>query len=298
MNDAAVIQIQGVHKHYGQVQAIAGVTESIQSGQIYGLLGPNGAGKTTLIRLLIGSTKPTSGQMAVLGFDPVRQKRALRRLIGYMPQTPALYDDLTARENISFFTRSHQIDDISQKVDRVIEFVGLSDRAQDQVYKFSGGMKQRVSLACALVHEPQLLFLDEPTSGIDPKLREAFWQHFQKLAASGVTIILSTHQMDEAMNCDRLAVLHRGVVMAEDSPRQLLANSRARITIWKGEQNFEHQTDNYQRQLPRVLQQYGLDKEITQIEIKEDTLETVVLGMINAHEEKTGEEEAENERGI
>lgn len=297
MNDAAMIRIQDLHKNYGQVWAIAGVSQTIQSGQIYGLLGPNGAGKTTLIRLLIGSTKPTSGQMSVLGFDPVRQKRALRRLIGYMPQTPALYDDLTARENIRFFTRAHRIENISQKVDWVIDFVGLSDRAHDQVYKFSGGMKQRVSLACALVHEPQLLFLDEPTSGIDPKLREAFWQHFRQLADDGVTIILSTHQMDEAMNCDRLAVLHRGVVLAEESPRRLLANGRAKIKIWKGEQSFEHQTDNYKEQLPAVLQQYGLDSEITRIEIAEDTLESVVLGMINEHEKKTGKEDG-NGRGV
>lgn len=297
MNDVSMIRIQDLHKNYGQVRAIAGVTQTIQSGQIYGLLGPNGAGKTTLIRLLIGSTKPTSGQMSVLGFDPVKQKRALRRLIGYMPQTPALYEDLSARENIRFFTRAHQIEKVSQQIDRVIDFVGLSDRAQDQVYKFSGGMKQRVSLACALVHQPQLLFLDEPTSGIDPKLRQAFWQHFQQLAADGVTIILSTHQMDEAINCDRLAVLHRGVVLAEESPSRLLANSPARITVWKGEEKLEHHAANYQQQLPSVLRQYGLDPEIKRIEIKEDTLETVVLGMINAHEQETLVE-AENDRGI
>lgn len=296
MNDSTMIQMQDLHKHYGQVKAIAGVSQMIQSGQIFGLLGPNGAGKTTLIRLLIGSTKPTSGKMSVLGFDPVKQRRALRRLIGYMPQTPALYEDLTARENITFFSRAHRIEDISQKVDRVIEFVGLSDRTQDQVYKFSGGMKQRVSLACALVHQPQLLFLDEPTSGIDPKLREAFWQHFKQLAASGVTIILSTHQMDEAMNCDRLVVLHRGVVLAEDSPRKLLANSQAKITLWKDGEKLEHYTSNYREQLPGVLRSFGLDPEISRIEIEEDTLETVVLGLISQHEQDD-REEGQNEPG-
>jgi ABC-2 type transport system ATP-binding protein len=290
MNDATMIWMQDLHKHYGQVKAIAGVSQTIQSGQIFGLLGPNGAGKTTLIRLLIGSTKPTAGQMSVLGFDPVRQKRALRRLIGYMPQTPALYEDLTARENITFFSRAHRIEELTKKTNEVIEFVGLSDRAQDEVYKFSGGMKQRVSLACALAHRPQLLFLDEPTSGIDPKLREAFWQHFKRLAVSGVTIILSTHQMDEAMNCDRLAVLHRGVVLTEDTPRNLLANSRARITVWRGAEKLERHTAKYQEQLPKVLRPFGLDPAISRIEIEEDTLETVVLGMINDHEKKTQEE--------
>jgi len=296
MSNITTIVISDLHKAYGQVQAVAGISQQISGGQIFGLLGPNGAGKTTLIRLLIGSTKATSGSISVLGLDPIQQKRALRRLIGYMPQTPALYDDLSARENILFFSRAYQIDNISQKIEEVIEFVGLSDRATDQVYKFSGGMKQRVSLACALVHQPQLLFLDEPTSGIDPKLREAFWNHFHQLAADGVTIILSTHQMDEAVNCDRLAILHKGTLLAADTPSQLLTDSKAKIIVRKDGQSQEHVVTNTREQLPAVLQQYGLDPAVSQIEIEEDTLETVVLGMINQHELKTQQEEADERR--
>jgi ABC-2 type transport system ATP-binding protein len=297
MNDTASIQLQDLRKAYGPVQAVKGISQTIESGQIYGLLGPNGAGKTTLIRLLIGSIKPTAGQISVFGLDPIKQKRALRRMIGYMPQTPALYEDLTARENIRFFGQAHTEGGQAEKVEEVIEFVGLQERANDQVYKFSGGMKQRVSLACALVHQPKLLFLDEPTSGIDPKLRETFWKHFHRLTANGTTIIISTHQMDEAINCTRLAVLHLGVVLAEDTPRNLLADTRARITVQRGENQRQYQVDNYRRQLPEVLREYGLESAVTRIEVEEETLETVVLEMINRHEAHTSQEDG-NEGNI
>lgn len=290
MQLSSSIQLEDLHKHYGQVRAVNGINQRIDHGQIYGLLGPNGAGKTTLIRLLIGSIKPTSGQVSVFGLDPIRQKSTLRQKIGYMPQTPALYEDLTARENIRFFGRAHQHAGFAPKVEEAIAFVGLSERANDQVYKFSGGMKQRVSLACALVHRPPLLFLDEPTSGIDPKLRETFWKHFRQLAAEGVTIILSTHQMDEAVNCTRLAVLHQGVVLAEDTPRQLLTDTRARITVLVGAERREFKVDSLPRQLPEVLRSFGLDPAVERIEVEEDNLETVVLGMINQYEQQHSQE--------
>lgn len=284
MKETTAIHIQKLDKNFKEVKALKGVSLKIENGQIFGLLGANGAGKTTLIRLLIGSTKSSSGHISVLGFDPTKQKRALRKLIGYMPQSPALYEDLSPRENIHFFGRAHQVENISQRVDDVIKFVGLSERARDPVYKFSGGMKQRVSLACALVHQPKMLLLDEPTSGIDPKLRETFWEHFRELTSRGVTMIVSTHQMNEAMYCDRLAILHQGVLLADDTPRQLLWNNRSRVKIWRGEQVIEKDLINYPEQLPRELQSYGLDSTISRIEIEEDTLETVVLRMIKEQE--------------
>ncbi len=293
MNEAASIHVQALHKNYGSVHAIRGVDQTIAGGQIFGLLGPNGAGKTTLIRLLIGATKPSAGQISVLGLDPIQQKRALRNQIGYMPQSPALYEDLSAHDNIHFFCRAHQVENIAAHIEEVIEFVGLSERASDQVYKFSGGMKQRVSLACALVHKPQLLFLDEPTSGIDPQLREAFWQHFHQLTEQGVTILVSTHQMDEATNCDRLAILHQGVILAEDSPKQLLAQNKAKVSIWRQGERSEHHVMDYQRQLPGLLQSHGLDASIDRIEIEEDTLESVVLTMINVHQAQQQKEAAD-----
>jgi ABC-2 type transport system ATP-binding protein len=284
MKQTISIQTRELDKNFGQVKALKSVNLNIESGQIFGLLGSNGAGKTTLIRLLIGATKPSSGRLSVLGFDPVKQKRAIRKLIGYMPQSPALYEDLSPIENIRFFGKAHQIENISQRTDEIIEFVGLSERAADPIYKFSGGMKQRVSLACALVHQPKMLLLDEPTSGIDPKLRESFWEHFRELSSNGVTIIVSTHQMNEAMYCDRLAILHKGALLADDTPHQLLWNNRARIKIWQGERVNEQQIINYPEHLPKELHSFGLDPTINRIEIEEDTLETIVLGMINDHE--------------
>ncbi len=283
MKQTTSIQIRGLHKKFGQVEALKDVNLEIKSGQIFGLLGSNGAGKTTLIRLLIGSTQPSSGRLSVLDFDPVKQKRAIRKLIGYMPQSPALYEDLSPIENIRFFGNAHRIDNLSQRTEEIVAFVGLSERAHDPVYKFSGGMKQRVSLACALVHQPKMLLLDEPTSGIDPKLRESFWEHFRELSSRGITIIVSTHQMNEALYCDRLAILHQGTLLANDTPHQLLWNNRARVKIWRGEQVTEQEITNYPEQLPRALQIYGLDANINRIEVEEDTLETVVLGLINNH---------------
>ena len=281
MQDRTSIHIQNLHKNFGEVQALKGVNLAVDSGQIYGLLGPNGAGKTTLIRLLIGASKPTSGNISVLSLNPEKQKRALRQKIGYMPQSPALYEDLSPTDNIRFFGRAHQTGRLSKRVDEVLEFVGLSQRAHDPVYKFSGGMKQRVSLACALVHQPQMLFLDEPTSGIDPKLREAFWEHFRELTAKGVTIIVSTHQMDEALYCDKLAILHEGILLADDTPRKLLWNSRAKVKIWRGPKVSEQVVINYPEVLPELLQKDGLDPAISRIEIEEDRLEAVILRMID-----------------
>jgi ABC-2 type transport system ATP-binding protein len=281
MNDHTSIHIQNLHKNFGEVQALKGVNLAVDSGQVFGLLGPNGAGKTTLIRLLIGATQPTSGNLSVLSLNPGKQKSALRQQIGYMPQSPALYEDLSPTDNIRFFGRAHHNGSLSKHVNEVLEFVGLSQRADDPVYKFSGGMKQRVSLACALVHQPKMLFLDEPTSGIDPKLREVFWEHFRELTAAGVTIVVSTHQMDEALYCDKLAILHEGILLADDTPSNLLWNSRAKIKIWRGAEVSEHEVTNYPDALPGLLQKEGLDNAISRIEVEEDRLETIVLRMIN-----------------
>ena len=292
MNNSTSIEIQDLDKFFGKLKALKNVNLSINEGSIYGLLGPNGAGKTTLIRCLIGATKPTKGSASVLGFNPAKQKQKVRNLIGYMPQTPALYEDLTAFENIRFFAYPHLRENFNQRINEVIDFVGLAKRAHDQVYKFSGGMKQRVSLACALVHRPKILFLDEPTTGIDPKLRETFWQHFRDLAQQGTTILVSTHQMGEAMYCDRLAILHEGTLLANEPPRQLLWKQQARINIRKDNLVAHKLVSHYPEALPKLLHSLGLDPTINRIEIEEQTLEAVVLEMINEHEKQISQEGA------
>jgi ABC-2 type transport system ATP-binding protein len=277
---ASSISVKNLHKNYGHVKALRGISLDVKQGQIFGLLGANGAGKTTLIRILIGSTKSTDGHAQVIGLDPTKDLSALRQQIGYMPQSPALYEDLSARANVRFFAQAHHLDHLEARIDEVLNFVDLEDRQHDAVYGFSGGMRQRLSLACALVHQPRVLFLDEPTTGVDPKLREAFWKHFRNLTENGVTILVSTHQMDEAFHCDELAIMRAGEILACDTPKQIVRRGRTTINIWQnGDQTSEIVT-NYPDQLPTLLQKYELGA-VDRIEINEDTMEDVVLSLIN-----------------
>lgn len=183
-----------------------------------------------------------------------------------------------------FFGAAHAIPDPEGRIDDVIDFTNLRARQHDPVVGLSGGMKQRVSLACALVHRPRLLLLDEPTAGVDPKLREAFWGHFRNLASQGVTLLVSTHLMDEALFCDRVAVMRDGAVLACDSPSALLRQGRTRVSIWRGESVERNFLANYPDELPAHLRLQGLEG-ITRIELDGDTLETVVLGLINRREQ-------------
>ena len=281
LSDEDALRVAGVQKRYGRVTALDGVSLAVRRGEIFGLLGANGAGKTTLIKILVGAARPDAGTVTVLGLDPARQARALRRQIGYMPQAPALYEDLSPRENVRFFGRAHPLERPEERIDEVLAFTGLRERERDPVYGFSGGMKQRVSLACALVHRPRMLFLDEPTAGVDPKLREAFWQHFRDLAERGATLVVSTHLMDEALFCDRLAIMRDGAVLACDTPRNLLRRGRTLVSIWRGERVERRLVTDYPRQLPALLRPYQLDPAIDRIEIEEDTLDTVVLDLID-----------------
>ena len=281
--DTAIL-VKGLSKRYGTIDALKDLSLAIQQGEIFGLLGPNGAGKTTLIKILVGALRPTAGEITVLGWHPIRNRHELCPHIGYMPQAPALYEDLAARDNVRFFAQAHHLADLNQRVQEVLAFTNLLPRQHDSVSSYSGGMKQRVSLACALVHQPPLLLLDEPTAGIDPRLRETFWEHFRALAKDGVTILVSTHHMDEALHCGRLAVLRAGVLLACDTPRGLLGRGQTRVTIWRGEHRESDVIQDAPEQLPHLLQRYQLDPAITRIELEADTLETVLLNMINAQE--------------
>lgn len=217
-----VVGTQALHKHFGPIRAVDGLDLAVRAGEIYGLLGPNGSGKTTLIRLLVGLLKPTAGQVRVLGQEmPVK---AVLNQVGYMPQAGALYDDLTVRENIAFFAT--MCGGVSRaRVDEMVALIGLSERAGSLVRTLSGGMRQRTSLACALVHRPRLLLLDEPTVGVDPQLRSAFWEYFRRLAEEGITLIVSSHVMDEAERCDRLGFIRQGRLLAEGSVAELRAQA-------------------------------------------------------------------------
>jgi ABC-2 type transport system ATP-binding protein len=220
MNDAA-ITTTNLAFSYGKLRVINDMSLDIPAGISFGLLGPNGAGKTTLIRLLVGLLKPKSGSIRILGENLTRQTA---QLIGYMPQLPSLYTELSIIQNVNFFARVYQMKDKRQRdkrVEEVIKLVDLWERRKDSVMKLSGGMKQRVSLACAIVHSPPLLFLDEPTVGLDPELRVTFWEHFAELTKQGTTLIVSSHTMDDANHCDRLALMRNGAVIAQGTPAEL-----------------------------------------------------------------------------
>jgi len=215
------IKVDNISFNYKNIKAVDQLSLEVPRGISYGVLGPNGSGKTTLIRILVGLLRPKSGTIRILGKPPTRK---MSRYIGYMPQLGALYSELTISQNVDFFARINDVRDKDKRrkqVEQAIKLVGLWSRRRDSISRLSGGMKQRVSLACAIVHRPPLLFLDEPTVGIDPKLRVTFWEYFENLTRQGVTIIISSHTMDDAAHCDRLVFLRTGKVIAEGTPKEL-----------------------------------------------------------------------------
>jgi ABC-2 type transport system ATP-binding protein len=223
--EATALEARDVRKSFGPVEALRGLSLSVRTGEIYGLLGPNGSGKTTFIRCLAGLVRPDGGRIAVLGLDPRAAVGAGR--VGYMTQAAALYVELSVEENLQFFAALAGVDEARRRIEDALRTVDLLDRRRSIVGTLSGGMRQRVSLAAALLHDPQLLLLDEPTVGIDPALRREFWTHFRSLAARGVTLLVSSHVMDEAARCDRLGLIRDGRVLAEGSASELVARAGA-----------------------------------------------------------------------
>jgi ABC-2 type transport system ATP-binding protein len=220
MSEAFAVDVDNVVKSFGTMRALDGVTLRVKTGEVYGLLGPNGAGKTTLIRAIVGLVAPESGTVTVLG----RRMPNLDILgsVGYMTQAAALYPDITVEENLRFFAA---ISGADGNVDEVLRVVDLEKRRASVVATLSGGMRQRCSLACALVHRPRLLLLDEPTVGVDPQLRVQFWEHFRQMAAAGTTIVVSSHVMDEAERCQRLGLIRFGKLLAEGTPNEVRASA-------------------------------------------------------------------------
>lgn len=229
------VEVESLVKVFGALRALDGLSLRVAAGETFGLIGPNGSGKTTLLRLVAGLYRPTAGRIRVLGRD---DPAAARPHLGYMTQAEALYKDLTVRENVEFFASLYGLrgKELRRRVDEVLRLVDLADRAGSPVHTLSGGMKQRASLACALVHRPRLLLLDEPTVGVDPELRVSFWDYFGRLNAEGATILVSTHHLDEARRCHRLALLREGRLLAEGAPAELMRRA-GRDTL---EETFLH----------------------------------------------------------
>jgi len=218
---AAAISLTGVAKRYGPTVALDGLTFEVARGEMFGLIGPDGAGKTTAIRLICGLLHPDAGQVRVLGLDATRDHRALTRRVGYLSQRFSLYGDLTVDENIAFFARIHGVPDFVDRRDQLLDMTQLTPFRTRLADQLSGGMKQKLALACTLVHQPEVVLLDEPTTGVDPVSRREFWKLLSHFLASGITILMATPYLDEAERCHRVALVHDGRTLALDAPGRL-----------------------------------------------------------------------------
>ncbi|MDD5323938.1 MAG: ABC transporter ATP-binding protein [Polaromonas sp.] len=218
-----VVDVRGLNKQFGEKQVVRDLSLQVRQGEIYGFLGPNGSGKTTSIRMLCGLLTPDSGSGTCLGHDIIRETPAIKREVGYMTQRFSLWEDLTIRENLDFVARMYGMRNRHEAVGRALDGLHLTARKNELAGSLSGGWKQRLSLAACMLHQPRLLLLDEPTAGVDPKARRDFWDQIHQLAASGITVLVSTHYMDEAERCHRLAYLANGRLLATGTMQEVIA---------------------------------------------------------------------------
>jgi ABC-2 type transport system ATP-binding protein len=294
-----VIHTENLTRRFGDFLAVDSVSFSVEAGEVIGYLGPNGSGKTTTIRMLLGLLRPSAGRAQVLGFDVVKQAEQLRAQVGYMSQKFALYHDLTVWENLLFYAGIYGVKERS-KVEQVLELVGLKDLRNDRVDELASGWRQRLALGTAIIHMPKVLFLDEPTSGVDPNTRRSFWDLIYLLVEKGVTAMVTTHYMDEAEYCGRVGIMRAGRLLAYDSPTRLKESVLPGITwdihatpllpalriieqsgiVLRAGLAGDHLRaitgrDLQERTLIELLQQGGIEK--VQIERVEPTLEDVFL---------------------
>jgi len=227
------IDVEGLNKSFGGRRVVKDFSIEVDEGRITGFLGPNGSGKTTTLRMLCGLLTPDSGRGTALGFDIVAESDEIKRRTGYMTQRFSLYEDLTVQENLEFAARIHELDRRSGRVDAALEQLGLAERRRQLSGTLSGGWKQRLALAVATLHEPLLLLLDEPTAGVDPQARRTFWDEIHAMAARGLTVLVSTHYMDEAERCHDIAYIAYGELLARGTAEEVIAS--ARLSTWRGE---------------------------------------------------------------
>ncbi|WP_088179501.1 ABC transporter ATP-binding protein [Zoogloea sp. LCSB751] len=246
--DELVIDVAGLNKRFGDKHVVRDLGLQVRKGEIYGFLGPNGSGKTTSIRMLCGLLTPDSGSGTCLGLDVLKDSAAIKRQVGYMTQKFSLWDDLSIVENLDFVARMFGMADRREAVDRAIDELGLGGRRKQLAGTLSGGWKQRLALASCLLHRPRLLLLDEPTAGVDPKARRDFWEEIHRLSASGITILVSTHYMDEAERCHRLAYIAYGNLLASGTADEVVANCQ--LNTWEIAGDGIHGLAGRLRQLP------------------------------------------------
>ena len=231
MSAALAIDVRGLNKSFGDKHVVRDLSLQVQHGHTLGFLGPNGSGKTTSIRMLCGLLRPDSGSGTCLGYDVIRETASIKREVGYMTQRFSLWEDLTIRENLEFVARMYGMKDRKEAVSSTLRELGLSKRENQLAGTLSGGWKQRLALAACMLHRPKLLLLDEPTAGVDPQARRDFWQEIHALAAKGISVLVSTHYMDEAERCHRLAYIAYGKLLATGTPDEVL--HRVSLSTWE-----------------------------------------------------------------
>lgn len=247
---AWAIDVRGLTKRYGDKTVVDDLCMQVRRGEVFGFLGPNGSGKTTTIRMMCGLLTPDGGEGHTLGYDILREAAAIKREVGYMTQRFGLYEDLSIRENLDFIAQIYHMDRRRPRVDAALERLGLASRQHQLAGGLSGGWKQRLALAACMLHEPKLLLLDEPTAGVDPKARRDFWEEIHRLAAEGVTVLVSTHYMDEAERCHRLGYIAYGRLMALGTPKELVADSG--VVTWRVSGEGLHELAQQLRDHPGV----------------------------------------------
>ena len=223
-NGDYAIDVQGLNKHFGDKHVVKDLSMQVARGEIFGFLGPNGSGKTTSIRMMCGLLTPDSGSGSCLGYDILQQSAQIKRRVGYMTQRFSYWDDLSIRENLDFVARLYEMPNRREVVDHALEHLGLASRAKQLAGSLSGGWKQRLALAACMLHKPELLLLDEPTAGVDPKARRDFWEELHRLAAEGISVLVSTHYMDEAERCHKLAYIASGELLAQGTSTEIVAS--------------------------------------------------------------------------
>ncbi|MCX8056045.1 MAG: ABC transporter ATP-binding protein [Ignavibacteria bacterium] len=220
-DNEVIVELKNISKKFENIEALREISFSVRKGELFGLVGPDGAGKTTLIRILCGVEEKSSGEIFLFNLDADKHRSEINRRIGYLSQRFSLYGDLTIDENIEFFARIHGVKNFDKRRDELLEFTRLINFRKRLVDKLSGGMKQKTALACALIHEPDILFLDEPTNGVDPVSRRDFWSILAELQKQGITIIISTPYLEETERCERIAIMNSGRLMIVDEPKNL-----------------------------------------------------------------------------
>lgn len=271
-----MISIKNLTKRFGDRIAVAGIDLEIKSGEIFGLLGPNGAGKTTTVRILTLLSKKNSGSVKICGYDIEKDSERIKELIGVVPQHMSLDQDLTGRENLVLQARLHHLKNkaaMEQRINEILEFVELTDRADDKSRRYSGGMKRRLMIGMALLHKPKMLFLDEPTVGLDPQVRRKMWDLIRKMNEAGMTVLLTTHYIEEADQlCRRVAIMNRGRIIAVDTPKKLKEKvGRVVVEHMEADGMINNFFDNSEQAASYVA---GLDSNAT---VREANLEDVFI---------------------